>query len=142
MGIAELMLSKNDCPLCRQSANIMATGISGVPGNSGTDFYDLECVRCGHFSIKHDVLEELQNPEVRVALSGIAREWTELKRPLEINKDNLQSLINLAPKTFADKKRKLLQSLARKCNTYHYDLPFNSDEDYTYAYVCSSTDYG
>jgi hypothetical protein len=128
------------CPLCDQSAKVQTIPISGVPGKSGLDGYSVECIRCGNFSIKHDVLEGLDTPGTRVALSGIAREWTELKRSLEINKDNLRSLINLAPKTLKEKRRSFLQALTRRYPLLNQNCLLIYNRDYPLAYVSSKNE--
>jgi hypothetical protein len=64
-----------------------------------------------------------------VAVSGITREWFEMKRPLEINKDNLGSLINLAPKTLEEKKQRLLQAIVRSCPNFETECVFNRGRD-------------
>jgi hypothetical protein len=84
------------CPLCGGGARTD----SSLQGHRLPTFpIATKCERCGEFSITWEALTKLDRLRASVAISGIAREWTEMKQPLEINKDNLGSLINLAPKT-------------------------------------------
>jgi hypothetical protein len=61
-----------------------------------------------------------------------------LGRPLEITKDNLGSLISLAPKTIREKRRQFLQALVRKVPGYGLPCPIDANADFPYAYVRSS----
>lgn len=90
---------------------------------------------CGDFSITWEALTLVDRLEASAGISGIAREWTELERSLEINKDNLRSLLNLAPKTFKQRKQKLLEAIVRKCPNFEMEYAIHTDRDYPLAYV-------
>ena len=94
--------------------------------------------RCGNFSITWEALEELDRLGATVAISGIAREWTELGRALEINKDNLSSLINFAPNTIKDRRQHLLRAIARRYPEFQTECDLHMHNDCPLAYVSSS----
>ena len=130
-------IPRDKCPLCRKDGITSVDSTLLSHGHKAASII-IKCDRCGDSSITWEALEEVDQIGAYVAISGIAREWTELKRPLEINKDNLQSFINLAPKSLKDKKRKLLQSLLMgypKINQHCYVV---LGRDYPLAYVGSS----
>ena len=134
-------LPRDKCPLCSKEAatDVDATLLSH--GHKSTPII-IKCVRCGEFSITWEALEELDRRGKKVIISGIAREWTELERPLEITKENLLSLINLAPKTLKEKKRKFLQAILRKYPRLGQECYLDAHNDYYLAYVSSTFEYG
>lgn len=91
---------------------------------------------CGR-SATFEALATVEQLGVATSISGISREWTELIRPLEINKDNLQSLVNLAPKTLKERKRKFLQAILRRYPRYNNHCYFMPKNDYALAHVGS-----
>jgi hypothetical protein len=127
-------IARDKCPLCMGQAS---TDFDSTFVSHGLSNYLIvtKCVRCGDFSIRWDALTELDRLQASVAISGIAREWTELKRSLEINKDNLGSLINLAPTTIKEKKQRLLQAIVRKCPDFNKQCSLHIYNDCSLAYV-------
>jgi hypothetical protein len=80
-------ISKDKCPLCLREAKCLhdeplVFQVKDTP-------IAVECLRCGSFSITYSALGALDALGQYVAVSGIAREWTELKQSLAINRDNL-----------------------------------------------------
>ena len=136
------MTPVNECPLCHKTAVGRAILISGKAGFSGAAGLSVECDRCGKFSISDDGMEEFKRLGSPGAMSGIAREWTELSRPLEITNDNLRSLINLAPQTLKEKKQRFLQALVRKFPQYNTHCFIDPKNDYPLAYASSENEFG
>jgi nucleoside 2-deoxyribosyltransferase len=132
MEIGDVVRDK--CPLCGGPAS---TALDSALVSHGVVTCPIatNCERCGKFSITFEALTEVERRKVSVAISGIAREWTELERSLEISKDNLGSLINLAPKTLRQRKLKLLQAIVRKCPNFEVEHVFHTDRDFPIAYV-------
>ncbi len=129
-------IPENKCPLCgtdgvtRVDSTFRLHAVVSAP-------IDSKCERCGEFSITVEALAKVDQLGVASVISGISREWTELERRLEINKDNLQSLINLAPKTLKERKRKFLQSILRKYPRLGEHCYFVPKIDYPLAHVGS-----
>ena len=101
LNVAQIRRDK--CSLCGQDASTEVDSTLLSHGHEAAPILT-QCARCGNFSITWEALEELDRLGATVAISGIAREWFESNRPLEINKDNLRSLINFAQTTYQREK--------------------------------------
>ena len=134
-------VTKDKCPLCRLEATTQLDGLMMSHG-VGPCWIATKCVRCGSFSITWEALTEVDRLGAAAIISGLAREWTELARPIEITLDNLASLANLAPKTLREKRRKFLQALTRKFPRLNCHCYLNSSIDYTLAYTWSPDEFG
>ena len=134
LNVAQLPPDK--CPLCGKEAVTTVDSTLLSHGHNSAPIM-IKCVRCGEVSITWEVLEELDDLQTTTVISGIAREWTELKQPIEINKDNLRSLINLAPKTIKEKRQRLLQAIVRKCPEFQTECVLHTHNDSPLAYVSS-----
>lgn len=129
------------CPLCRQHAHcdfdaerLHQHGIVATP-------IRVTCDRCGRFSISYEAALEVEQCQVGIAMSGIAREWTEFGRNLDISKDNLLSLVNLAPSTFRMKREKFLEVLIEKFPRFSELCYINPHVDYSLCHVGSPNEY-
>jgi hypothetical protein len=133
-------VERHKCPLCRGQAS--SDFDSALVSHGVANFaIATKCQRCGEFSITWEALTESDRLDASVAISGIAREWTDLGRPLEINKDNLGSLISLAPRTFKEKKSRLIQAIIRRHPVLNQKCYINASTDYYLGYVGSIAEY-
>jgi nucleoside 2-deoxyribosyltransferase len=134
-------INSGQCPACRQSAACYCDNTQLIMHNDGSTPINVKCDRCGQFSMTWEAAIEVERLKASTAISGIAREWTELKRSLEINKDNLRSLINLAPRTLKEKRQRLLQTFVRICPEFEREYVFRPDRDYPLAHVASTKEF-
>jgi nucleoside 2-deoxyribosyltransferase len=129
------------CPICTLAAHSDFDGTMLIQHGIVTTPIDVTCDRCGRFSITYEAALEGERLKASTALSGIAREWTESGRKLEVNKDNLRSLINLAPRTLKEKRQRLLQTFVRICPEFEREYVFRPDRDYPLAHVASTKEF-
>jgi nucleoside 2-deoxyribosyltransferase len=134
-------IDQSYCPLCGQDADVRGIGFVGIPSVSGINAHDVKCNCCGNFLIMDDVFKEVETLGAYAALSGTARELTELKQPpVEITKDNLKSLINLAPKTIRDKRQRLLHTFVRMYPVFGQRVTLDLKTDFPLAYAKSEAE--
>ena len=69
-------------------------------------------------------------------LSGIFRERLEFKQPpLEINRDNLRSLLNQAPRTLREKTQRLLHTIVHANPCFDQEVTFQLSRDFPLAFT-------
>ena len=135
----ESFVKRDTCPLCDGSAHtdLDWTLYRQVPESAPNN---VDCRRCGKFSIALLAYKETIKKDQLYLLSGISREWTVIHGRIDINLENVESLIALAPKTFDAKITKLLQSFVRKLKGLNAEVEFDDSNDYPLAYVRNSDD--
>src|SRR4051812_12465826 len=93
------------CPVCKGEAE--CKGLH----DGATSFRQINCERCGRYSVAVQCLGTLNTIDEPHLVSGVLREMSERGESLRITPDNIHDLKSLAPTTVSDRARRLLHAM-------------------------------
>src|SRR5579864_8511022 len=134
-------LGHDKCPLCQLPAVSHFDTVLYRHGDRSANNH-VKCDRCGEFDLTWGALERIDELGVDYLLSGITREWTETgKKDGKISEDNVNTLINLAPRTLKDRRRRLLKAISRKAAGFESEVMIDCNRDHPFAFVRAKNDF-
>ena len=124
------------CPICGCRRDFSAAPLG--PSTSGMN---VDCPRCGRYSIDDDALAKLpSDPKLKESLCAWIRQSHEAERTHPtLTKRSLQTVLDSLPHghRVADKQGILLQAIARRANTPAETIRLVPQNDYPLAYAAN-----